>query len=192
MKIYTKSGDAGQTSLIFGRRVDKDTLRVHAYGTVDEANAVLGVAISCLPNEARFQDIQRVAERIQRDLFDVGRDLATPEDKQDGFYIHQADIQLLEHWIDQWDTELPTLTKFILPGGHLSAAYFQQARTVVRRAERLVVSVLKAERVQPLVRNYLNRLSDALFVMARVVNTRLGVAEPAVDFQADKPDPEQG
>src|SRR5579875_1336876 len=118
MKIYTRSGDAGQTSLIYGRRVDKDSLRVQAYGTVDEANSTIGLALALLHAEEKFADLHRIGVRIQRDLFDVGRDLATPEDKRDGFYVLQDDVDLLEKMIDKLDAELPPLTRFVLPGGH--------------------------------------------------------------------------
>lgn len=189
MKIYTKSGDHGQTSLIYGRRIDKDSLRVHAYGMLDEANSAIGLALALLPEEARFDDIRRIGTRLQRDLFDVGRDLATPEDKRDGFYVADADVVLLEQLIDRFDPELPPLTRFILPGGHVSAAAFHQARTIARSAERCVVSLQKQEPVSPVIAKYLNRLSDLLFVLARAVNVRYGVEEPGVDFHAAKPDP---
>jgi cob(I)alamin adenosyltransferase len=189
MKIYTRSGDEGQTSLIYGRRIGKDSLRVTAYGTVDEANSTIGVAVAHIASDPRFSDIVRFSERVQRDLFDVGRDLATPEDKRDGFYISQADVDLLERMIDTLDAETPPLRQFVLPGGHPAAAAFHLARTVVRRAERCIVALERKEPVQPIIRKYLNRLSDLLFIMARVVNTRSAVAEPGVDFQAAKPNP---
>lgn len=195
MKIYTRSGDEGQTSLIYGRRVDKDSLRVQCYGKVDEANSVIGMAVGLLGDpstanhKADFSDLKRMCARIQRDLFDVGRDLATPEDKRDGFYIGQADVDLLEQMIDTLDAENAPLQRFVLPGGHAAAGAFHVARTVVREAERNVISLQKVEAVQPQLRKYLNRLSDFLFVTARLVNTRMGVEEPGVDFNAQKPNP---
>jgi cob(I)alamin adenosyltransferase len=189
MKVYTRSGDEGKTSLIYGRRIDKDALRVHTYGLVDEANSSIGVALSLLPTEARFDDLRRFGERIQRDLFDVGRDLATPEDKRDATYIGQADVDMLEKMIDTIDAENPPLSRFVLPGGHPAAAALHLSRTVVRGAERMVVSLGKQEPVNPYLQKYLNRLSDLLFVMARVVNTRTQTVEPGVDFQAAKPNP---
>jgi len=189
MKIYTRSGDAGKTSLIYGRRVDKDALRVQAYGTVDEANSAIGLAIACLPPDATFNDLRQIGVRLQRDLFDVGRDLATPEDKRDGFIVQQTDVELLETIIDQFDAGLTPLTRFVLPGGHMAAAAFHGARTITRHAERLVVTVQKQEPVSPTLQKYLNRLSDLLFVLARVVNARTKVEEPGVDFQAPKPSP---
>lgn len=189
VKIYTRSGDEGQTSLIYGRRVEKDAQRVHAYGTVDEANSAIGLAISMLPVDSGFDDLRRFAERVQRDMFDVGRDLATPEDKRDGFYVRQEDVDLLERIIDTLTPDLPPLTRFILPGGHAAAGALHVARTVTRRAERGIVSLQREEAVQPMIRKYLNRLSDLLFVLARVVNNRTGTDEPGVDFNAEKADP---
>ncbi len=196
MKIYTRSGDEGQTSLIFGRRIDKDALRVQCYGKVDEANSTIGLALALLPSgtvtrekDLSFADVMHMGERVQRDLFDVGRDLATPEEKREGFYVSQEDVNLLERMIDVLDAENPALTRFVLPGGHPAAAAFHAARTVVREAERHVVTLQKTEVVQPYLRKYLNRLSDLLFVMARVVNTRTTTAEPGVDFDAPKPNP---
>lgn len=187
MKIYTRTGDEGKTSLIYGRRIDKDSLRVEAYGTVDEANSVIGVALASVPPD--FADIRKMVERVQRDLFDVGRDLATPLDKQDGFFVGSSDVELLEKMIDRVDAQNAPLHQFVLPGGHPAAAAFHHARTVVRRAERCIVTLAKQEPVNPTIRNYLNRLSDFMFVLARVLNTRTHHAEPGVDFKAEKIDP---
>lgn len=170
---------------------------MYCYGKVDEANSAIGMALSFLPAASHeiatgnvgFADVLRMGERVQRDLFDVGRDLATPEDKQGGFHVSQEDVDLLEHMIDVLDVENPPLQRFVLPGGHPAAAAFHVARTVVREAERDVLALQKKEPVQPFLRKYLNRLSDLLFVMARLVNTRTGTAEPGVDFTAEKPDP---
>jgi cob(I)alamin adenosyltransferase len=189
MRIYTRSGDAGETSLIYGRRVGKDSLRVNAYGTVDEANSAIGLAMSLLPDEPAFADLRRYGERVQRDLFDVGRDLATPEDKRDGFFVAEADVSTVERMIDELEKGNPPLTRFVLPGGHPAAAAFHLARTIVRRAERTIVALERIEPVNPAIRKYLNRLSDLLFVMARSVNVRTRVPEPGVDFQAEKIDP---
>ncbi len=189
MHIYTRSGDEGQTSLIYGRRIDKDARRVDVYGTVDETNSVLGAALSMLTGDDKFTDIVRMGERVQRDLFDVGRDLATPEDKRDAAYIESTDVDLLERMIDVLWAQVPPLQKFILPGGHSAAAMLHVARTVARRAERDVVALSRVEPVNPAVRKYMNRLSDLLFAMARAVNARTGTVEPAVDFQTEKPDP---
>lgn len=185
MKIYTKTGDAGETSLIYGTRVPKDDVCVDTYGTVDEANSVLGVAVSLLAaDEPTYADLRNTLLRVQRDLFDIGRDLATPADKRVALYVTPRQTQYLEKSIDQLDAEVPPLRQFILPGGHMAAAYLHLARTVVRRAERLMVSVLRDQTSNPEIGKYLNRLSDLLFVAARVVNHRSGIVEPVVDFQA--------
>lgn len=193
MKLYTKTGDTGQTSLIYGRRIAKDDLRVETYGTIDEANSVIGLAVAALGDDARMADLVRVCLRVQRDLFDVGRDLATPPEKRQVAYVTEERVTLLEQVIDRLDGETPALSQFILPGGALAAAHLHHARTVVRRGERLCVSLLRRtndaadhaqEALNPHLRSYLNRLSDLLFAMARAVNHRLSIQEPAVDFAA--------
>jgi cob(I)alamin adenosyltransferase len=189
MKIYTRGGDSGQTSLIYGRRIRKDDVHVEAYGTVDEANSCIGWALANLPDDDTYQDLRTMCHSIQRDLFDVGRDLATPPDKRNTIYVTDADVQLLEQMIDRLDTHLPPLTQFILPGGQSAGAAFHLARTVVRRAERRVVTVSDTDQVSPVIGKYLNRLSDFLFVAARVVNARMGVSEATVDFQGEKVNP---
>lgn len=192
MRIYTRSGDAGQTSLIYGHRVDKDALRVQAYGTVDEANSSIGLAIALLPEDTAYADLRAYLTRVQRDLFDVGRDLATPEDKQESFCITAADVGLLEQMIDRVESENTSLHQFILPGGHPSAAALHHSRTVTRRAERMVVTLARHEFVSGSLQMYLNRLSDLLFVLARAVNRRTSWQEPGVDFQSSKTNPLQG
>ncbi|GMA60291.1 cob(I)yrinic acid a,c-diamide adenosyltransferase [Alicyclobacillus fastidiosus] len=187
MRIYTRGGDKGETSLIYGRRIAKDHLRVETYGAVDEANAVLGVAAANL-TDAGALDLCSILTRVQRDLFDVGRDLATPEEKRADHYVTGGDVALLERLIDDLDARLPPLTRFVLPGGTPAAAHLHHARTVVRRAERRVVSLAKEGVSLPIVQQYLNRLSDLLFVLARTVNHRLQHDEPGVDFQAPKPE----
>lgn len=176
MKIYTKTGDAGTTALYGGERVAKDALRVAAYGTVDEANAAIGVA------RAQLGDIQLDKELagIQNTLFDVGADLATPEEsryRKNLMPIDEADVAVVEKLIDKHDAELAPLKNFILPGGNQAAAALQLARAVVRRAEREVVQLAQHEAVNPQVTIYLNRLSDLLFVLARVANMKSGVSE---------------
>ncbi|MHB1627043.1 MAG: cob(I)yrinic acid a,c-diamide adenosyltransferase [Bacilli bacterium] len=189
MKIYTKTGDEGQTSLIHGRRVGKDDHRVETYGTLDEANSVLGiVAASLRSHGAVMDDIGKIIARVQRDLFDLGRDLATPADGQSAGFVTPAHVEQLERVIDRLDAETPPLRQFILPGGDLAACHLHHARTVVRRAERLCVGLLRGQTANAEIRRYLNRLSDLLFVCARVVNFRLAVAEPAVDFLAPPED----
>ncbi len=188
MKIYTKTGDNGETSLIFGRRTQKDDLRVETYGTVDEVNASIGLAVSMLKESQKSsKDLLAILLRVQRDLFDVGRDLATPEDKRDAFWVDESRVQLLEKVIDKLDVELEPLRQFILPGGSKAAAQLHVVRTVVRRAERLTVKLSQEQVVNPSILHYLNRLSDLAFVMSRVVNARAGENEPTVDFQAPPP-----
>ncbi|MBS4175179.1 cob(I)yrinic acid a,c-diamide adenosyltransferase [Bacillus sp. FJAT-49736] len=176
MKIYTKTGDKGTTSLVYGTRIPKDDIRVEAYGTCDEANSAIGQALSFL-NEASFQEKKEVEEIfhiVQTALFHVGAELSTPPSKEVKWKLKEEDIDVLEHTIDKWDKELPPLNNFILPGGHPAGAGLHYARTVVRRAERCAVSV---ENVNPLVLSYLNRLSDFLFVAARFINLRLNENE---------------
>ncbi|KAB2905418.1 MAG: cob(I)yrinic acid a,c-diamide adenosyltransferase [Anaerolineae bacterium] len=173
MKIYTRTGDSGETSLFAGGRVAKDDARLHAYGTVDELNAILGLVLA----SNMHPDLAETMRRIQRELFTVGSDLATPLDASPE-WIHRLDgkfTERLERDIDQFEAELPPLKNFILPGGTQAAAFLHQARTVCRRAERWAVTI--KEEINPHVLTYLNRLSDWLFVLARVENVRAGVEE---------------
>ena len=180
VRIYTKTGDEGETSLFGGQRVPKDAPRVEAYGAVDELNAVLGVVVTLLRGEPVDDLVERLT-RVQRDLFALGADLATPlEDTKAATWvprIGEADVERLERWIDEAETTLPPMTAFILPGGALAAAHLHVARTVCRRAERRVVTLSRQEPLNPHARVYLNRLGDLLFVWSRLVNHRLGVAE---------------
>lgn len=177
MKIYTKTGDKGETSLVAGVRVPKFADRVEAYGTCDEANSQIGLALSLLPESVDWTDLRGVFHVIQTKLFHVGAELATPEGKKVGWPIGDEDVAFLEEQIDKLDAELPALTNFILPGGHPAAAAFHVARTVVRRAERKAVHVATQEQVNQAVVKYLNRLSDYLFVVARYVNKQAGASE---------------
>jgi cob(I)alamin adenosyltransferase len=169
-RIYTRGGDKGETSLGDGRRVVKHDLRVDAYGTVDEANAVIGLArLHCDGRPA----VDAMLGRIQNDLFDLGADLCVPEAgrKADGaLRMTQPQIDRLEQEIDALNAALAPLDSFILPGGSACAAYLHLARTVARRAERLVCALAEKEAVNPLAIGYVNRLSDHLFVLARHVN----------------------
>ncbi|MEK5392714.1 cob(I)yrinic acid a,c-diamide adenosyltransferase [Margalitia sp. FSL K6-0131] len=176
MKIYTKTGDKGTTSLVYGTRIAKNDMRVEAYGTCDEANSAIGQAISFLKKEdfPEKMEAEEVFHKVQTALFHVGAELSTPGNKEVKWKIKQEDIEELEHTIDKWDSALPPLNNFILPGGHPAGAGLHFARTVVRRAERCAVSL---EDVNPLVLSYLNRLSDFLFVAARFVNMRLNENE---------------
>jgi cob(I)alamin adenosyltransferase len=177
MKIYTKTGDKGQTSLVYGQRVAKNDLRVEAYGTCDETNSMIGLALSYLQKE-NFQGkeiIEKVFHKIQTNLFHVGAELATPKGKEVKWSLTENDIEEMEKQMDAWNETLPGLTNFILPGGHSAGAALHVARTTARRAERCAVSL--GDDVNPLVLAYLNRLSDLLFVAARYVNFQLGIKE---------------
>ncbi|WP_449619628.1 cob(I)yrinic acid a,c-diamide adenosyltransferase [Robertmurraya sp. Marseille-Q9965] len=175
MKLYTRTGDKGQTSII-GGRVDKDDIRVEAYGTVDEVNCFVGQAITEL-DETLFKDVLSDLEKIQHELFDCGGDLANVTKKREPKLTEEA-ITYLESKIDKLIVEAPELERFILPGGAKAAASIHIARTVTRRAERLVVSLMKADDTTPVVcLQYLNRLSDYFFGLARVINFRLNVKD---------------
>ncbi len=172
-RIYTKSGDKGQTSLGNGARVPKHALRVEAYGTVDEANAVIGIARLSTADDA---EADAMLARIQNDLFDLGADLCTPaaEDEQPGAALRVVAEQVarLETEIDSMNETLEPLNSFILPGGSPASAQLHLARTVIRRAERLITHLAAEENVNPLAIAYANRLSDHFFVMARFLNQR--------------------
>ena len=177
MKIYTRRGDRGETDLFGSGRVPKDHLRVEAYGAVDELNASLG---SCAVATAE-PDLRASIEAIQRELFVLGAYLATPEARhRDAMGMHEPSdvaIAALEAKIDAFESELPPLERFVLPGGTAAAAAFHVARTVCRRAERVAVALDHHEPLAPDAIGYLNRLSDLLFVMARVANRRAGVSD---------------
>ncbi len=169
-KIYTRGGDKGETSLVDGSRVRKDDPRIAAYGTVDEANAVIGIVR--LHTEG---DIDALLVRIQNELFDLGADLATPGENFDdpqALRILPAQTARLEADIDRLNAELAPLTSFILPGGTAVAAYLHLARTVTRRAERLMVTAAAEVAINPEAIKYCNRLSDLLFVLGRYVNDK--------------------
>ncbi len=174
-RIYTKTGDDGTTALSTGERRVKCDLRVETYGTVDEANAVIGIAR--LTTQAEFPVIDAMLGRIQNDLFDLGADLATPEGTKlawEPLRIVEAQVSRIETDIDALNADLEPLRSFVLPGGSAASAYLHQARTVVRRAERNAVALTQEpeEIVNPLAVKYLNRLSDFLFVASRWVNDR--------------------
>ena len=172
MKIYTRTGDRGQTSLIGGTRVAKNDARIEAYGTVDELSSFIGVArASSLP-----ADVDAILEQVQRDLFDAGAHLASPGTSRFPGVDPQR-IEELEHAIDGMERELEPLTNFILPGGSAAAAHLHVARTVCRRAERCVVGLHDDSPATESTVAYLNRLSDYLFVAARFANLRAGTAD---------------
>ncbi len=174
-RIYTRTGDTGQTGLSDGSRVSKADLRVEAYGTVDELNSWLGLVIA----QCDHEDIGETLTRIQSELFDIGAQLAAEDPKYRAQMpiIHVEQITQLEQWIDAFEQELEPLRLFILPGGNLCAAHIHNARAVCRRAERRLVALMQEDSSLPgeLLR-YLNRLSDLLFVLARVQNRRHGVS----------------
>lgn len=174
MKIYTKKGDKGTTSLFGGASIGKNSMRIHAYGTVDELNSILGVVLTH-PVSKRGETILK---ELQNQLFVLGADLATlPSKKTKIDRISSKEIKTLEKWIDELDDQLPSLTSFILPGGAPAGATLHQARTVCRRAERHAVALKTENPVSDEVIIYLNRLSDLLFVMARFENKEAGEPE---------------
>ncbi|MBX2881521.1 MAG: cob(I)yrinic acid a,c-diamide adenosyltransferase [Granulosicoccus sp.] len=168
-KIYTRTGDDGTTGLGDGSRTEKDGLRVSAYGTVDELNSVIGMVLA----HGVAAQAQQVMHEIQHHLFDLGGELCIPGHES----IEQGHIDWLETTLDHFNEQLPPLKEFILPGGSLAAANCHLARTVCRRAERLVVSLQRTETVPPFSLKYLNRLSDLLFVLSRVIARQDGGQE---------------
>ena len=176
MKIYTKTGDRGDTRLFDGTKTRKNDQRVDAYGDVDELNSFIGAAAAWLDDATL---VSHLAD-IQRDLFSVGAQLANPKSESEAgekFHLDERRIQILETAIDQFETELPPLRQFILAGGCKAGALLHVARTVCRRAERRVVALAVNVTVNEIVIRYLNRLSDYLFVLARLVNHRQGQQE---------------
>jgi cob(I)alamin adenosyltransferase len=174
MKIYTKTGDKGETGLWGGGRIPKDSPRINAYGTVDECNAVIGIARAAGMDKSLDDKLAHVQHR----LFVVGSDLATPNDVDPAIpRIAEDDIQLLEKWIDEMEGELAPLKQFIMPGGSQPASFLHLARTVCRRAERWAVLLSREEPTSHPAVVFLNRLSDFLFVAARTANRLAGVAD---------------
>ena len=177
-KIYTRTGDSGTTGLVDGSRRSKADARMHAIGEVDEANSALGIAIAALDRDGGDAQLVAGLRRIQNDLFDLGADIATPGDDftpgEMTLRIVQAQIDWLEAAIDAANEQLPALTSFILPGGSEAAAAMHLARAVTRRAERALVSATAGEAINPLATTYLNRLSDYLFVLCRLINKDRG------------------
>jgi cob(I)alamin adenosyltransferase len=168
MKIYTRTGDKGETSLFGGKRVGKENIRIEAYGTVDELNSVIGMCRSVKP----APEVDRILETVQNDLFALGADLATPISSKSRSIkrVKPPAVSQLERHIDSIDATLPPLKNFILPCGSVAAAKLHYARTVCRRAERIVVQLSRQEQIGTTPAIYLNRLSDLLFVLARKVN----------------------
>jgi cob(I)alamin adenosyltransferase len=175
MKLYTRTGDDGSTSLFSGGRVPKYHLRVESYGTVDELNSLLGLVRAQQPSAATDANLGR----IQHQLFNLGADLATPLDAKTTYIVRMDAVSItwLEESIDRMTAELPNLTYFILPGGSVAGATLHIARTVCRRAERLVTQLQEEEAIGEFVLPYLNRLSDYLFTLARWENQQAGLSE---------------
>lgn len=178
-KIYTRTGDDGSTGLGDGSRVAKDSARVEAYGTVDEANSTIGMIQACaLPD-----DVREVLTKVQHHLFDLGGELCIPGHEA----IQDAHVEGLEAHLDRFNEQLPPLKEFILPGGGEAASRCHVARTVVRRAERAAVALSRQETVRPQPVRYLNRLSDLLFVLARVLARADGQGEVLWDHERRRP-----
>jgi cob(I)alamin adenosyltransferase len=182
-RVYTRTGDRGETALVGGKRVPKDAARIEAYGTVDELNAALGLARAF--NAERLAEgeghrwLDETLRRLQNELFDLGSELATPEDAvYEGMHrIGDTEVRELERLIDQCQKELPPLKSFVLPGGGRIGAALHQARTICRRAEREILRLSRAEPMAEWPLRYVNRLSDLLFVLSRWVVKRLGEPE---------------
>lgn len=187
MKIYTKTGDKGETGLIGGKRISKGDPRIVAYGSVDELNSNIGIAISSMTVKDRhlFLDLINIMTRIQSELFIVGSDLADPrypEGNQNQYQTPRTEENMasaLEDAIDKFETELEPITFFILPGGSIEASLLHISRTIARRAESAAALLSKDQIINPIVVVYLNRLSDFLFVAARLINKRLGIKDVA-------------
>ena len=172
-RVYTRAGDDGTTALAGGQRVPKESLRIEAYGTVDELNSAIGIAVAAgleEPLSEPFAVIQQV-------LFNLGAELATPretDEEPSGPRVESRHVEQLETWIDDWNDDLEPLTSFVLPGGDPTAAHLHLARTICRRAERLTFALSREEQVGEFVSPYLNRLSDLLFVASRLQNQLSG------------------
>jgi cob(I)alamin adenosyltransferase len=181
MKLYTRTGDDGTTGLFGGGRVSKDHPRIEAYGTVDELNACIGLAASaCNPTKPYERRLLEIFAPIQSRLFDIGADLATPEDSKGSAKIQRIDegfVAEIESWIDEVDGLNPPIRTFVMPGGTELASRLHLARTVCRRAERLMIRLAHGEPVSEGAIHWINRLSDLLFAMARQANHASGVAD---------------
>jgi len=181
-RVYTRSGDKGDTGLVGGSRVPKDALRIEAYGTIDELNAIVGLArvfnadAALTPAAERIDDILK---RLQNELFDLGSELATPPDAvyEGMFRVGADDVKALEHLMDECQKDLAPLNSFILPGGGKVSGFLHQCRTVCRRAERIVLRLGREEDIGPWPLRYLNRLSDLFFVLSRWIAKHSGESE---------------
>jgi cob(I)alamin adenosyltransferase len=182
-RVYTRTGDGGETALVGGRRVPKDAPRIEAYGTIDELNAIIGLArvfnAERLKKGKDYRWLDEVFRRLQNELFDLGSELATPEDGvYEGMHrVSEAQVTALEKLMDRCQKDLKPLKSFVLPGGGRVGGFLHQARTVCRRAERRVLALSRVEPISPWPLKYVNRLSDLLFVLSRWVGQRLGERE---------------
>ena len=180
-RVYTRTGDRGETALVGGRRIPKDSPRIVAYGAIDELNSVLGI-VRTLASKERSAAAARLIEilkRLQNELFDLGSELATPADAEyEGMWrVAEPEVRELERTIDECQKDLEILKSFVLPGGGLLGAFLHQARTVCRRAEIEILRLSRVEAVSPFLLGYVNRLSDLLFVLARWIAKQEGEAE---------------
>jgi cob(I)alamin adenosyltransferase len=181
-RVYTRSGDQGETGLVGGQRIPKDDIRIEAYGTVDELNSIVGLARvfneRASPNVARDR-LEEILKRLQNELFDLGSELATPaEASYDGmFRVGESDVTALERLIDECQEDLEPLNSFILPGGGPVSGFLHQCRTVCRRAERIVLQLGREADIGPWPLRYLNRLSDLFFVLSRWIGKHSGETE---------------
>jgi len=180
-RVYTRTGDTGETALVGGRRVAKDSPRIEAYGTIDELNAIVGLArvFNAESRGERHEWLDAVLRRLQSELFDLGSELATPEDAvyEGMFRVGPEQVTALEELIDECQKDLEPLKSFVLPGGGRVGGFLHQARTVCRRAERRVLELSRAEALSEWPLKYVNRLSDLLFVLSRWVGKHLGETE---------------
>ena len=173
MKIYTRTGDKGDTGLIGGSRISKSDLRIIAYGEVDEANSHIGVIISNIEKNLIFDDIKKILLDVQQDLFVLGAELANPNSlKDDKILVKKGMISTIEKYIDNFESELAPISYFILPGGTIEASLLHICRAVVRRAETSAVALAKEQKINQEILTYLNRLSDLFFVLSRLTNKR--------------------
>lgn len=173
MKIYTKTGDKGDTGLIDGSRISKSDLRIMAYGEVDEANSHIGLIISNIEKNSIFDDVKKILLNVQQDLFVLGAELANPKTlKDDNMLVKREMISTIEKYIDNFESELAPLSNFILPGGSIESSLLHICRTIVRRAETSTVALAKEQKINQEILTYLNRISDLFFVLARVTNKR--------------------
>jgi cob(I)alamin adenosyltransferase len=181
-RVYTRTGDQGETALVGGRRVPKDDIRIEAYGTVDELNSVLGLARvfnSQAPPSPPRDRLEAICKRLQNELFDLGSELATPSESfyEGMFRVGESDVKALEQLIDECQKDLEPLNSFILPGGGPVSGFLHQCRTVCRRAERIVLQLGRSADIGPWPLRYLNRLSDLFFVLSRWIGKHAGETE---------------